>query len=124
MTITITLEDAREGLQQLVTEFGDSHVYSNPNPDYTGCEYVHVNSTDVPGCIVGEFLKRKGVPDQVLEELNHRGVIVHGQPELDRAGVHVEEDAIQYLFAAQDSQDGRNPWGIAVQDAENTLAHD
>lgn len=133
--IEITRNSAIELLEEIVAEYGKGHLYraevtEDRRKFSTSCYYVHNTPTDAsggseyvrPGCIVGHFLHRLGVPLDDLER--HEGsavdfVLDHLQGE----GILYSEDGVlNILREAQTSQDLGNYWGEALGSAKRCKA--
>lgn len=100
--IELSVERALELLREVVAEFGEDHVYDNP-------DYVH---GDQPGCIAGHVYHRAGLELARLAE--REGVVAYASSFLNV----VSGDGPRILGAAQRQQDDGKTWGEALKAAE------
>lgn len=117
----ITDVEIRDALRAVVAEKPD-YIYRAPqhmNPANEGtCYYVHTEDDDeedlTPGCLVGCVLDRLGIPLESLRE--HEGdsadsVVSSYLPQASKRTLNV-------LYEAQNFQDRRQTWAVALREAE------
>ncbi len=137
-TLVLTLEKAKFLVDQAIEQRGEDYLYKKEGDDeYAECLYVHnVHEWDdelcgmvetgekVAGCLVGLALHKGGVPLEVLER--HEGSGAHELCQYLNLTGHVEasDDAKEYLFRVQRSQDHGKTWGEARSLAEQGLSWD
>lgn len=121
----ITLEAVRAALKDVVSEFGEDHVYverdkypSHIDPDGPAggsCFYVHDSDKgSVPGCLVAQVLHKHF--DWSIDQLKD----IEGRSAIDIPGL--PKDVADYLYRAQEEQDGGASWGYALIYAEGVLS--
>ncbi|ATW69425.1 hypothetical protein SEA_ROMERO_76 [Streptomyces phage Romero] len=126
--LDLDFKKAQELVAEAIASKGDGFVYEKA--DGISCQYVHGitqtwddiaeeyendYSTAVTGCLVGDALKRGGIP---IEVLGNEYVNDSGSDELlstlqDKDFLRVSERARYYLSDVQASQDYGVPWGKA-----------
>lgn len=127
----LDLKKAQDLVAEAVAEKGEGYVYEKEG---YSCLYVHgidsvwnpeteeyEKSFDdaTPGCIVGNALKRGGVPIEAL------GTGMHNDSDVSsllnflqkKEFVTFSDTAKSYLYNVQSSQDLGVPWGIAAEAA-------
>lgn len=127
--IVLDLAKAQFLVDQAIKQRGEDYKYEKQG---FSCLYVHpsevwneeyeeydLNYEDAtPGCLVGLAFIKAGVPTTEFESCNDedsRALVRH----LKREGFieSATEDAQQFLYNAQASQDNGHSWGVAVEAA-------
>jgi len=128
---TIDKQEAITLLERAVAERGADWVY----PRYAKCCYTVSGDSRIgrelgyavgetgPACMVGLALSYAipseldaAVDEDAFVSVNGNGVQVLAKA-LRKQGVRVTKDALELMNAVQDRQDGRKPWGQALQQA-------
>lgn len=117
--IKLTDQDVINTLAEIVSEYGDDHVYEAP---MDRCVYVHGGQ---PSCLVGKMLHKVGIPLEKLEKFD----LDNGTPAamaisclMQADVIDVSSEAIQALSEVQSTQDAGYPWGVALQSAKSVLS--
>lgn len=93
-------------LEEVVAEYGEDYVYPGHNTT-GGCVYT---KDGAPSCLVGHALTRLGVPVDFLSEHNDFAV-----SNIQR--LTMDEEVLDMLQTAQETQDIGCTWGHALEDA-------
>lgn len=111
--LTLNLEQAQELIASVIKTHGEDKVYERPVPRGR-CLYVHKDNDGnlTPGCLVGTALMKYGVAaEELVEQLIDAEEMAR---RLERRGIlSIDEDAVTYLYCAQQSQDDGETWGEA-----------
>lgn len=127
--LDLSFKKAQELVAEAIAAKGDGYVYEKQGHS---CQYVHnvgkvwndlvegyehEFSDATPGCLVGDALKRGGIP---MEVLGHSDINDGGSDELlsllrNKDFLRVSERARYYLSDLQTSQDYGVPWGKASE---------
>ena len=107
-TVSLTYDQALEGLQKAVQDRGEGFVYQEAYPEHRdACYYFETDGQ--PACIVGHVLHQNGYdgPDPVgdVHRVREVGVLA------------CDEEAALLLGYAQTFQDRGSSWGEAVASA-------
>lgn len=121
-SLHLSLAEARRDLERAVDELGSDHVYSKPSlgtaPDDVedfACAYYEPDGS--PSCIVGHVLSYHGVRFGWDDDANLASV-------RDLAGDEqfvAPQTVVEYLTAAQITQDQGGTWGQALAEAEKAI---
>lgn len=122
--IHVDADTVIQTLRECVAERGEDHVYLAPGEDGPGhsCFYWHHkynedgNETGAPGCIIGLMLTKLGVPKDVLDQ--YEGQTVTEMFRRPHPDLVLTEDAANVARSAQLAQDYGDPWGEALEKAE------
>jgi hypothetical protein len=126
-----TLADVASMLSRIVARVGSDHIAVRDNGKI-GCVYAEVqNGSLVPVCIVGQFFADLGALAVLVREAPDFG-LSGSEPEqygtcinvdlwadAERIGFTFDEDAKEYLSAAQRMQDRGKSWGTALVYAQD-----
>lgn len=128
--ITATTDEVVAETKAIAAE-RPNYVYVPPDGkvgETTSCAYFH---DDGPGCIVGQWLARRGVTREdlaaVVSPYSSSGETDDLNTEIGATGlcnygvIDVPKEALGFLITAQGQQDEGTPWGQAVKDAERRL---
>lgn len=108
-------------------------LYENPiNPDAPAVDYDTAfellgfgqKGDPIPvdtHCIVGTVLHDLGVPLSALRKVEGTSVSDVVVSEADNAGVYIDPEGWEALYAAQSTQDDGKPWGQAQEAAERIV---
>lgn len=139
----LDIKTALAMLAEAIERKGSEYVYRNTNGECGPSGCVYVLGTDVitdghdewgnpteaelstdhmePGCIIGNALVGRGVPMDMFVELRINSATSADEAikALGEAGLigTYNQDAIDVLCAAQESQDSKNSWGAAYLQA-------
>lgn len=85
----------------------------------SGCVYV-VEKTDgyAGSCLIGQALIRAGVPGEKLLAWNNSGIHTLNQ----RLGLELPAVLLDWAELGQKHQDGRKPWGVALELADEGVS--
>lgn len=127
--IDLTLEETKRLLNEIVTEYGEDHVYTNPDgvvagpPLNPGCLNVHVVGGEYkPGCIVGTLFHKAGVP---LVDIPLSAGAYGTEGALRGGGILAASgNSVVLLATVQRLQDQGVPWGRAVREAIEEVSND
>ncbi|AZF95863.1 hypothetical protein SEA_OLICIOUS_76 [Streptomyces phage Olicious] len=134
--LTLDFKKAQELVAEAIAAKGADFVYEKEG---SSCKYVHgidrvwdeeeecyIDSgfeNAVPGCLVGDALKRGGIPIEVLggEYVNDSGSDELLSTLQDKDFVRVSDRAREYLGDLQASQDSGAAWGVADEKARQGI---
>lgn len=112
--IQIDATRAIELLREVVAESGEDYRYELIETGYgSACHYAH---NGCPSCLVGHALHRAGMTVNQLAALDGQDNDIATVPL--PVGVELTSFAREVFAVAQDAQDIRQPWGMALSAAE------
>jgi hypothetical protein len=105
-------------LAEVVSDFGEDHIYENDGLQAPLASCVNV-ADGQPSCIVGHVLVRAGIPVSTFYENNAVETGMYGTYSAFKNGVaDITEGAYMILAAAQRAQDDGHTWGEAYEAAQ------
>lgn len=105
-----------ENLIRLVRQYAaetPDRIYKAPDGPGGRCVYVHEGQ---PSCIVGKALWSAGIigPGYEFNDDNNKSIAQI----FVRLGLALDKDEVDWLRNIQAAQDGQQPWGEAVEQAD------
>jgi hypothetical protein len=119
--IELSDEQVLSLVKEIVAEEGEDFVYIRPVGGF--CKYVHLNSDGFyePGCIVGHFFSRAGIPLEYLEGWEGKSAGDLASRMEREEMLTVSSKAQNFLDGIQERQDAGESWGKAVTEESDVF---